>query len=254
MAPPPPTVAIVLKGCDARSVVALLQERQIRRENLVLVGVACPGVVDARKAEIALGDHEAPGGGEDARGNIRVVVDDGTEVTLRREDVLAEACLECRAPAPAIYDVLLGESAEAKETDAERRKAAEFESKPMDVRWMRFQEGALEVHPVQCLPPGVPGVLLQGLPAGSDPAAVDRRRHGLLRRCDLPHGPGASPRGPLHGVRGLLAGMPHGNRHASLRRGNWPWKSRTFTGIGRANRRRRRRPCRPSPWTIRRSS
>jgi len=140
VAPPPPTVAIVLKGCDARSVVALLQERQVRRENLVLVGVACPGMVDARKAEIALGDHEALGAGEDARGNVRVVVDDGTEVTLRREDVLADSCLECRAPAPAVYDVLLGESAEAKETDAERRKAAEFESKPIDVRWTRFQE------------------------------------------------------------------------------------------------------------------
>jgi ferredoxin len=139
-APPPPTVAIVLKGCDARSVVALLQERQVRRENLVLVGVACPGMVDARKAETALGDHEALGAGEDARGNIRVVVDDGTEVTLRREDVLAEACLECRAPAPGVYDVLLGESAEAKETDAERRKTAEFESRPIDVRWARFQE------------------------------------------------------------------------------------------------------------------
>ncbi len=75
----PPTVALVVKGCDARSVVALIQERQVPRDRLVLVGIACPGMVDARKAERILGDQEALGAGEDANGNIRAVVEDGTE-------------------------------------------------------------------------------------------------------------------------------------------------------------------------------
>jgi ferredoxin len=139
-APPSPTVGVVLKGCDVRSAVALLQERQVRRENLVLVGIACPGMVDRRKAEKALGEHEALGAGEDARGNIRAVVDDGTEITLRREDVVADACLECRSPTPSIYDVVLGPPVEGKETDAARQRTAEFESKPLDARWARFQE------------------------------------------------------------------------------------------------------------------
>jgi len=139
-APPPPTVGIVLKGCDVRSVVALIQERQVPRENLVLVGIACPGVVDRRKAERALGEHQALGAGEDARGNVHAVVDDGTEVTLRREQIVADACLECRAPTPSLHDVLLGTPVEAKETDAARRRMAEFESRPLDVRWARFQE------------------------------------------------------------------------------------------------------------------
>ena len=139
-APPPPTVGVALKGCDARSVVALLQERQVPRENLVLLGIACPGMVDRRKAEKTLGEHEALGAGEGAQGNIRVVVDDGTEITLRREDVVADACLECRSPAPSMHDVMLGTPVQGKNTDAARQRTAEFESRPLDARWARFQE------------------------------------------------------------------------------------------------------------------
>jgi len=136
----PPTVAVVVKGCDARSVVALIQEHQVPREKLVLIGVACPGMVDARKAENVLGEREALGAGEDAKGNIRAVVEDGTEVTLRREQVLADACLECRSPTPVLYDVLLGTPAEPREAGAARRRIAEFESRPPEGRWARFRQ------------------------------------------------------------------------------------------------------------------
>jgi ferredoxin len=139
-AAPPPTVGIVLKGCDARAVAALLQERQVPRENLVLVGMACPGMVDRRKAETALGEHDALGAGEGPNGDIRVVVEDGTEITLRREDVVADACLECRSPAPAMHDVMIGSPAPGKDGEAARRRTAAHESLPLDARWARFRE------------------------------------------------------------------------------------------------------------------
>ena len=139
-APPPPTVGIVLKGCDTRSVIALIQERQVRRENLVLVGIACPGMVDRQKAEKALAEHEALGAEETAQGNIRAAVEDGTVITLQREEIIADACQECRFPTPLIYDVLLGTPVDIKKIDAARLRAADFESKPLDVRWAHFQE------------------------------------------------------------------------------------------------------------------
>jgi ferredoxin len=137
---PPPAVGIVVKGCDARSVAVLIQERQVPREKLVLVGVACQGMVDRRKAERAAGAHEVLGVGEDAQGNLRAVVEDGTEVTLRREEIVADACLECRSPAPPICDMMFGSPTEAKDTGVARRKATEFESKPLDARWALFRE------------------------------------------------------------------------------------------------------------------
>ncbi|MBM4036895.1 MAG: 4Fe-4S ferredoxin [Planctomycetes bacterium] len=139
-APPPPTVGLVLKGCDTRSVVALIQERRVPREKLMLVGVACPGMVDWRKAERALREHEPLGAGEDAQGNIHVVVEDGTELTLRREEIVADACLECRSPTPSIHDALLGTPVEGKDPEAARQQTAAFEAKPLSARWAHLQE------------------------------------------------------------------------------------------------------------------
>jgi coenzyme F420-reducing hydrogenase delta subunit/ferredoxin len=45
-------VAIVVKRCDARAVVGLLQESQVKRDDLVLIGVSCPGVRE--EGELAL--------------------------------------------------------------------------------------------------------------------------------------------------------------------------------------------------------
>jgi ferredoxin len=138
-APPPPTVGVVLEGCGARSAIALVQERQVPREKLVLVGVACPGMVDVRKAQRALGEHEALGAGEDALGDIHVVVEDGREVTLPREEIAAGACLECRAPTPSLSDILVGDPVEGTPPDGGRRQADEFASKTLDDRWAYLQ-------------------------------------------------------------------------------------------------------------------
>ncbi|MEA4858312.1 MAG: 4Fe-4S ferredoxin, partial [Solidesulfovibrio sp.] len=39
-------VGIVVKGCDSRSVVELLQENLINRDNVVIFGMPCEGVID----------------------------------------------------------------------------------------------------------------------------------------------------------------------------------------------------------------
>ena len=44
-------VGILAKGCDSRSIVGLLKERQIERERIFVVGVTCSGMVDRRKID-----------------------------------------------------------------------------------------------------------------------------------------------------------------------------------------------------------
>jgi hypothetical protein len=39
--------AVVAKGCDARAVVVLIQESQLKREDVVVIGVGCEGVIDS---------------------------------------------------------------------------------------------------------------------------------------------------------------------------------------------------------------
>ena len=42
-------VGIVVKGCDARSLVLYVVEKQVKRDDVVIIGVPCEGVVDMKK-------------------------------------------------------------------------------------------------------------------------------------------------------------------------------------------------------------
>jgi len=68
---------IVSKPCDSRAINLLLNEHQIERDKVVIIGVACPGIV-----ETAWG---------------------------KSSDTLKNACELCQQHTPVIYDFLVGE-------------------------------------------------------------------------------------------------------------------------------------------------
>ncbi len=43
-------VAIVAKGCDSRNIVTHIVENRINRQDLVIIGVPCTGMIDEKKA------------------------------------------------------------------------------------------------------------------------------------------------------------------------------------------------------------
>jgi len=45
-------VAVVCKGCDIATVFELIREKQFKRENVTIIGVACEGVVDKRTGKL----------------------------------------------------------------------------------------------------------------------------------------------------------------------------------------------------------
>ena len=75
-------IAIVAKACDTFGLNVLLQEKQLAREKLYIIGINCPGVM-----EVAFG---------------RV----GTELQYR--------CLICQEHAPAVHDYVAGDPVEEK--------------------------------------------------------------------------------------------------------------------------------------------
>jgi len=122
-------VGIVAKPCDVRSIVALIQEKQVKRENLFIIGLGCGGVVDAFNLEdqdFRLQDVTAI---EWVADSLEVTTTSG-EHLLSCSDCLRGMCLVCTKREPAIFDVRLGEAvqpAEAKpcelpELPEERRK------------------------------------------------------------------------------------------------------------------------------------
>jgi len=103
-------VGIVAKGCDSRSIVTLIQDKQVVREDVVILGVSCPGIIDLSKVERLVG-KDRDGLDDIIRDGDRVVITvDGNEKEFPTAEVLFDSCLGCEFPVPEEYDVLLDES------------------------------------------------------------------------------------------------------------------------------------------------
>lgn len=53
-------VAVFVKGCDSRSIVRLLQDNQIQKENVVVIGIPCSGMRDQSAVKDEITPHELP--------------------------------------------------------------------------------------------------------------------------------------------------------------------------------------------------
>lgn len=100
-------VGIMVKGCDSRSLVSLLKEGQVKREDLYVVGIPCPGQIDLRKVENA-----AAGEPEDLeeisrRGMEILIRASGQERTLQKSQAFLDKCTACQYPKPLVFDALL---------------------------------------------------------------------------------------------------------------------------------------------------
>jgi len=128
-------VGIMVKGCDARAIIGLMQEGQWTRENLRIVGVSCPGVVDARKVASALGiTLEELDQAE--------IVDDTVVVgdqSFALADTIHDMCQTCNRRNPNIEDVHLGETLPETPVDDPFGHVGEMEALSSDERWARFQ-------------------------------------------------------------------------------------------------------------------
>ena len=102
-------IGIVAKGCDSRNIVTHIIENKIKREQLVVIGIPCKGMIDKRKIS-ALCEGEISEVVEDE--NNITVKGDGFEKVLNKKDVLQQNCSVCIHRNPVIYDELVGETVE----------------------------------------------------------------------------------------------------------------------------------------------
>lgn len=129
-------IGIVAKGCDSRSLVGFLQERQVVRETLVIIGVPCKGMIDRKKVEEKLKGRELLEADETpeeivAKGR-------GFEEKIPKKELLPESCRVCMHRNPVLHDVLIGETLEEQKETDEFERIKEFEGKEADERWTIF--------------------------------------------------------------------------------------------------------------------
>jgi len=127
-------VGIMVKPCDARAVVGLLQEGQVKRENLRIVGVSCPGVVDPRKVASQVGLYVEDL--DEARLDTDAILAEDQRVPL--EEAYYDLCLSCAQHNPAIYDLHVGETLPDEPRADPFAHVREMESLSTDERWARF--------------------------------------------------------------------------------------------------------------------
>ena len=133
-------VGIIVKGCDSRALVVLLQEKIINREDVYIIGVSCEnaGVVDEKKLSQKLKGKKIENIEFDEKDTITVTTPDG-KIKIPASEILAERCLGCRANFPVIYDVLLGEKTK-RQPENPFQSVEKMESLSKQERWDFWKE------------------------------------------------------------------------------------------------------------------
>lgn len=108
-------LAVVAKGCDVRSIVALIKENQINRENLYIIGVPCAGMIDRVKVEEAMEGKDLLSA-ED-RGDTLVLTGKGFAKEVGLDDIMHDTCKFCNYGNPVVFDMIIGEKTPAKPED-----------------------------------------------------------------------------------------------------------------------------------------
>jgi len=130
-------VGLIVKGCDARSIIALSLEKRFKPDQLFLIGVPCQRMVDRRRVKKAvkgeiLRAHE--------QGDQIIVEGEDFKTTLKRDDFLYPSCQDCIHRTPIKADVLVGNPVEESPLIETHPEVKEFEKKSSEERWRFFEK------------------------------------------------------------------------------------------------------------------
>jgi len=129
-------VGIVAKGCDSRSIVSLIQDNKVARENIVIIGIPCPGLIDLNKVEHLVGKDRDELDDIARDGDKVIVTVNGKKRDFPAREILFDNCLGCEFPTPQEYDILLGEpTSSVADKVASREKIETLEGMTSEQRW-----------------------------------------------------------------------------------------------------------------------
>lgn len=128
-------VGIMVKGCDSRAIVGLMQEGQLTRENLRVVGVSCTGVVDPKQVAARLGVPVE---------DLEDVELDGDQIMVGQArmnvpDVIYEVCRVCAHHNPILSDASVGDIVPDDPAEDPFAIVRAMEALSTDERWARFE-------------------------------------------------------------------------------------------------------------------
>ena len=131
-------IGIVLKGCDSRAIVQIIQEKGLKREDVVIIGIPCTGVVDPKKLKAKFPGQQKSVEVKYDNDKLAVTVDGKTQ-KFSKEELIPDKCKECEYPTPIIHDILIGK--EIKGTKKPDYKEIQgLEKKSLDEKWKDWEK------------------------------------------------------------------------------------------------------------------
>ena len=131
-------VGVVVKGCDSRAVIQIIQEKGLDRDKVVIIGIPCTGVVDTKKIEAKFPGTIKNADVKDDGDNFVITIN-GKSHKVAKDELMPDKCKTCEYPTPILYDILIGK--EIKNTKKEDYKnVKEFEKKSMKDKWEYWEK------------------------------------------------------------------------------------------------------------------
>ncbi len=141
-------VGVIVKGCDSRTIIQYIQEGLVNRENLVIIGIPCKGVISVNRVLKEIGSEPVEEAVIDNGGNILIRTTKGQK-TLSIANISPDKCGTCQYPTPLIYDHLIGEAIKSDKTpESVYEDIKKFEGKTLEER-MKYWEQEFD-HCIRC--------------------------------------------------------------------------------------------------------
>ena len=130
-------IGIVSKGCDSRNIVTHIIENKIQRDQVVIIGVPCKGMIDRHKIEAMVNTEIDAVTEVDGKINVK---GDGVDKTLDKKDVLQQNCTICTHRNPVIYDELAADLIEEQKDVDKYADVREIEAMTPEEKWGYFED------------------------------------------------------------------------------------------------------------------
>ncbi len=134
---PKGTIAVIAKGCDSRNMVNHVVEHQVDRENLVIIGVPCHGMID--KSQLAL-EVEGEITAYDEEGQTLKITTAQGELTFEKQDFLKDNCRLCQHRNPVIHDYMAGDPVTEQELEDPFADVNEIEAMSQEAKSTLFED------------------------------------------------------------------------------------------------------------------
>jgi formate dehydrogenase subunit beta len=131
-------IGLIVKGCDSRAVVQIIQEKGLNRDDLVIIGIPCTGVIDPKKIKEKFSNQTKTADVEED--DIYFIIKiDGKSHKVSKEELLMDKCKQCQFPNPLIYDVLIGPEIKTKGKN-DYKNIESFGKKPLKEKWEYWEK------------------------------------------------------------------------------------------------------------------